>query len=142
MISLLAYQKDELVAFAALWDQSKLRRVRIHRYAPWLRLLRPSISMLTGVSLPPQGRNIPLTYLSSVACSCDHALALRDLILTALRDLPRDRILVAGFDSRDPLLHAVRDLRKRQEMGQHFLVAYDHRPNIASEMFMVDPGRI
>lgn len=109
----LAYQKGRLVSMAGLWDQSALRRVRLHGYASWLGLLGPCLSVLTGVPLPKQGEIVRLTYLSSIACLEDHRLALRDLILSGLRGLDQRTLLVADFDSCYALLRAVHDLRLR-----------------------------
>ena len=139
---LLAYHGKQLVSLIGLWDQSTIRRVRIHRYAPLLKVARPFSTLLSGIPLPREGDVIPITYLTSTASHPDHLAALRALVDHALAQLPRRRLLVAGFDTRDPSLQAFRGLRQRRECGQHFLVAYDAPPKPTAGPFVMDPGRI
>ena len=102
-----------LVGFMGVWDQRRIKTLRVLRYSPGLSVLRgvmSALSPLVGSAAPPAiGK--PLHYASTVH-TCVPSLrpdVMRALLLAAYNRLHRtDRVFLnVALDVRDPLIRAL-----------------------------------
>ena len=108
----IARRGGEILAVAGLWDQSAYKQTVVHGYSGWLKTAAPLYNLgaacLGRAALPRPGEKLHSAYVSLVSVAHDDAAVFRAL-LRELHNLASARglaWLLAGFDSRDPLLGA------------------------------------
>lgn len=96
----------EIASFAALWDASAVKRVRLVRLDASLRLARRLLGLFTRV--PRDGETIRFAY--ATMCAARDADALRPVLEVMLEDARANGSLYldVAFDVNDPLTTAVR----------------------------------
>lgn len=137
---LLALRGGEIVGVLGDWDQAAFKKTRVLAYpgvTQWVRPLYNALRPLTGgLRLPPAGGTLRYRML--------HTLAIRDQDPELLRLLLAHQLyahreaadaLVLGAFRGDPLLPALRGLRRRTQASRHYLVSYDGDPRE-----QLDPG--
>ena len=130
----LAFDGDELVGIAGLWNQSKFKQTRIQKYATWLQLLRPVYNLTarwhSGIALPKPGSIFNYLYLHAIVCRDNSPEILKIMLKAIFKELAQTKFsyIMLGLDCKDDLNGAVRDLRKLNYSGQHFLVSADAEP--------------
>ena len=112
----LAWGPDgRLAGWAAVWDQSSFKRMRVTRWSPRLRAVRAGYNLLApwlgARRLPDVGGPLPGASLSLTCVPTTAPLVLRAIVLDACRLLHgRCAFLSVGLDVRDPLRAALRGL--------------------------------
>ena len=112
----LAFGPDgRLAAWAAIWDQSAFKRMRVTRWSPRLRFARSAYNLvapwLGAHALPDAGAPLPGATLALACVPTTQPAAMRALILDACHLLHgRCAFLGVGLDVRDPLRAALRGL--------------------------------
>jgi hypothetical protein len=111
----IARRGGELVGVAGLWDQSAYKQTVVHGYSGWLKTAAPFYNLgaawLGRATLPRPGEKVHSAYLSLVSIVNDEIGVFRSL-LREVYNFARSRgldYLLAGFDSRDPLLPAAEE---------------------------------
>jgi hypothetical protein len=101
-----------IVGVAGIWDQSAYKQTVVHGYSGWLKTAAPLYNLgaawLGRAGLPRPGEKLHSAYLSPVSIAHDEIAVFRAL-LREVYNFARSRrldYLLAGFDSRDPLLPA------------------------------------
>lgn len=108
--------RGRLRGFLAVWDQHAIKRLRVLRWSPRLRLARALLNLLsplTGLSrLPRAGQPLHAPGVLHLCVPGDDPIALRSLLLAALARLrgTSAHLLNLGLDVRDPLTAALRGL--------------------------------
>lgn len=104
----------DIVGVIALWDQTAYKQAIVRGYSGWLKLLatvtRGRESWLPRTILPAVGEQIRAAYASLVCVAHDDQRVFERLLREVynLAHARRFDYLVIGFDTRDPLLDAVR----------------------------------
>ena len=139
---LLAFSDGKLVGMIGLWDQSAFKRIRVDAYSQLIAWTRPVTNYFSGVRLPRVGGTI--STFSGTACAIrqNDPTILNLLLRTAVSHLPKGKLIVLGFDERDPLVDGLHGLRARSEFGRHFLVSFEKTPPLESDLFAFDAARI
>jgi N-acetylglutamate synthase-like GNAT family acetyltransferase len=112
----LAFGPDgRLAAWAAVWDQSVFKRMRVTRWSPRLKVARAVVNAvapwLGAQRLPDVGAPLPGASLALACVPVTAPSAMRALVLDACRLLHgRAAFLSVGLDERDPLRAALRGL--------------------------------
>ena len=106
--------RGRLRGFLGVWNQERLKQLRVVSYSPRLALVRRAINLAAPLAgapgLPAAGDVLPT--LATVHVCADEPAVLRALLLEAYR---RHRggshaLLTVGLDVRDPLMSATRGL--------------------------------
>lgn len=106
--------RGRLLGFVGIWDQSRLKTLRIVSYSPHLALVRRAVNVVAPLvgapRLPPPGGALPA--LATVHACAAEPVVLRALLLEAYHRHRggRHALLTIGLDVRDPLLAATRGL--------------------------------
>ena len=109
----LAFGPDgRLAAWAAVWDQSVFKRMRVTRWSPRLKVARAAVNAvapwLGAQRLPDVGAPLPGASLALACVPTTAPAAMRALVLDACRLLHgRCAFLSVGLDERDPLRAAL-----------------------------------
>jgi hypothetical protein len=129
---LVARRQGKVVGCLALWDQRRLKQLRIAAYKPPLSALRPLINPILRAaaypSLPPQGAVLRQAFLSHVAVAGDDEQAFRALLGAALAQAAGRGIdsLAMGFCKGHPLLAvAQKRLRSLVYRSRLYLIHWD-----------------
>ncbi len=108
----IARRGGEIVGVVGLWDQSAYKQTVVYGYSGWLKMAAPVYNLgaacLGRAALPRPGDQVRSAYLAVVSIADDEIAAFQAL-LREIYNLARSRgfdFLLAGFDSRDPLLPA------------------------------------
>jgi hypothetical protein len=118
-------------AAAALWDQTPRRQVVVEKYPRLLRLSLPlangCLRMAGRQSLPGEGEQLRLRYLSFAAAEGNDPSALARVVRAALSDLGGTdaQVLSIGFADIDPLKGSVQGLVKARYDSHVFLAHWD-----------------
>lgn len=130
---LLALRRGVIVGMLGDWDQRAFRKTRVLGYPGVLRWLRPLHNVLrplTGdLPLPAAGGTLRYRMLHTMVIRDQDPEVLRLLLehqLYAHRDAT-DALVVGAFRG-DPLLAALRGLRRRTQISRHYIVSYDGDP--------------
>lgn len=118
----LVLRRGELVAMAALWDQSSFKQLIVEHYSRALRILRPVLTCYTGVNLPHRGQVLRTRALTAMAFVEDDPKALIELVGFARSQLSNGEHLMIGLDARDPNIPCLKRMRHWTERGRHYLV--------------------
>lgn len=118
----LAFYGGQLIAMVGVWDQSHFKQLAVESYSPGIVLSRRLIKYYAGVSLPKIGEASMTRVLTSVACRESDQNAVRDLVGFIIRNMKPEIVLMAGFDSLDPVLTSLKKIRHWSETGTHYLV--------------------
>lgn len=111
-----AWRDGSIVGIVALWDQGAFKQTVVHGYSGWLKaaapLLRVSPAWLAP-ALPRIGDRIRSAYASLVCVERDDAAVFARLLreIYNLASQQRFDYLLAGLDTRDPLLQVARAYR-------------------------------
>ena len=103
-------RRGRLLGFIGVWDQSRLKTLRVVGYSTRLAIVRRAINIVAPLAgapkLPEPGS--PLPVLATVHACVTRAGVLRALLLEAYRRYRggRHALLSVGLDVRDPLLRA------------------------------------
>lgn len=109
-----ARRRDGRIAgFAAFWDQSSFKQLRVTRYSPRLAAARLAFNALAplfaAAPLPPAGGALRQATAFNVCVPADEPAVLRSLVRDAHDDLRGAgcSVLTVGLDLRDPLARAL-----------------------------------
>lgn len=138
---LLARDRGRLVGMVGLWDQHGFKQTRVLGYrSPW-GWLRPFYNLHSalrgGPRLPRAGGCLRYQALHTVVVADNNPDLLRPLLARAQAAMGRADGLILGLFQHDPLLAALRGVRRQALHSRHFLVAYDGDPRPR-----LDPGRV
>lgn len=120
--------------FVGIWDQTRLKQLRVVSYSRRLGAVRRAINFaapLVGATrLPPAGDALPV--VTAVHLAAPDATVLRALLLEAYRgQRARGRAAITlGLDVRDPLIEAVRGLLAQPT----FVGAYLTQPTVVAQL--------
>lgn len=139
----LVLRRGELVAMAALWDQSSFKQLVVEHYSLALRILRPALKCFTGVNLPPRGQVLRTRAFATMAFVEDDPDALTELVGFARSQLSKGENLMIGLDARDPNIPRLKRMRHWSERGRHYLVG-SPPPDIigVGRLFAFDIARV
>jgi hypothetical protein len=118
---IVARRAGQVVACAAVWDQTSFKQVLVSDYEPVLRRWRRTANLLSPLMgtprLPAPGNALQLAYVSHLAVDDDDP-RLFQVLWSAVVSSARKRgfeQLVAGFASTHPLLPALRRTSRARE---------------------------
>ena len=125
----LAFEKDKLAGIAGLWDQTQFKQIRVQKYSKGLSIFRPIYNLIapwySGIKLPKVGSIFNYLYLHSIVCRNNSPEILRTMlkaIFSELSSLDFSYVML-GLDGKDSLNGAVKNLKKLNYPGKHFLVS-------------------
>ncbi len=139
----LVLRRGELVAMAALWDQSSFKQLVVEHYSRGMRILRPALKCFTGVNLPCQGQVFRTRALTAMAFVEDDLNAMPELVRYARSKLKAGENLMIGLDACDPNIPRLKKMRHWTERGRHYLVG-SAPPDLIddSRLFAFDIARV
>lgn len=125
-----ARREGKLVATAALWSQSKLRRWKVLGYHKGLSLIRSPYNFWARscghVQLPKIGESLPIFNLSLVAVENNEQRAFLSLLLEVARRLKSPSAVIAmGMCESDPLLSSVSSIAGTTLRSELFEVQFE-----------------
>ena len=124
----------EIVAAAALWDQSAHRQVQVTGYSPWLHFLRPLVNFAGAVrglpQLPAPGSDFNFRYLAFRKVQTGEVAAFRALLAGAGAALRPNESLSFSLHERDPFFPLVANLKAIRYASRLYTLSYapDPRP--------------
>ncbi len=131
----LAFENDELVGMAGLWDQKCFKQTKISAYTGGMQFIRPIYNLYTklfgGLLLPPPGSDTKYINLHTILCKDNQIDIFADLI-KVIRSHYRYSdydALVFGFDINDPLNKIASKYKGTKLFSQHFLMSYGENPH-------------
>ncbi|PIS30316.1 MAG: hypothetical protein COT43_02040 [Candidatus Marinimicrobia bacterium CG08_land_8_20_14_0_20_45_22] len=118
-----------IVACAAFWDQTDIRKKIVLEFSPLLQLamtlFRAFGTMLNFPELPRKGESLNFCYLRFPAARENHLSALKAIIHQRINSIRRERyfhVLIASFHQSDPLKDCIFRLPKIS-IKTHILIA-------------------
>ena len=136
----IARRGDQIVGIAGLWDQSSYKQTVVRAYSGWLKLMTPLYNkgapLLGRRKLPRPGEQILSAYASPFCIANNDPFVCRAL-LRDLYNLARSRglhTLLIGFDSKDPLMKAVRELSHVVYPSRIFLAEWPNGESIHEQL--------
>lgn len=129
----LAFDGDDIVGMAALWDQKPFKQTRVVAYPAglsWLRYLWNFWAVVFGgLHLPAAGGMIRYLMLHSVLIRDDDPKVLRALLAKmSVGAAQQGAAISAGFLHDDPLRSALHGCRRQTMQSHHFLIGYHGDP--------------
>lgn len=114
-----AEQSGRVVACAAFWDQSSLRRTIVEKFPRSFKFMMPLLKSLRLFfkipRLPKSGEELKYIFLRYPACAASDVEALRAILhheSNQLRNLKEYHFIWAGFHELDPLQKALSEMWK------------------------------
>jgi hypothetical protein len=103
----LAEADGRLIGFLSVWDQSSIRRIRIHQLNRWVKLFKPLLS--PWLRIPSEGEELKIGYAFQMivdSASANVSDGFRALAAAArTRSHQKGQMFFSvGLDARDPLL--------------------------------------
>ena len=152
----LYFQDNELVGVVGSWNQKPFKQTRFLSYHGSMKLLRHinniSSKFLGGMKLPAAGELANYISLHSILIKDNQPDILKELLLKILSEYKNSTFdaLIIGFDKRDPLHHALADLKTHTLVSNHYLASYgdvpdylDHQSESSNEnLFYSEPSRL
>lgn len=122
----------EIVAAAALWDQSAHRQVHVAGYSSGLRLLRPFVNLASAIQglprFPPSGNDFAFRYLAFRKVRADDTAAFRALLADAGAALHPNELLSFSLHERDPFVPVCANLKAIRYASRLYTLSYAPDP--------------
>jgi hypothetical protein len=145
----LAFQGDDLVGMAGLWDQKSFKQTRVLAYPRGLSGLRHLwnlwAALAGGLHLPPAGGTMRYLMLHAVLVRDDDPAVLQALLVPMAQQAASQQAAIsAGFFLDDPLRKTMRACRRQTMSSRHFLIGYhgDSRAQLDDRRGYIELARL
>jgi hypothetical protein len=152
----LYYNNETLIGVVGTWNQKDFKQTRFLSYHGKMKFLRLinniTRKFLGGLNLPAAGLLANYMSLHSVLLKDNQPEILEKIlsrILCEYKDSENDALIV-GFDKRDPLHKALKNLKSHTITSNHYLASYGDKPEYLKHqseqdsptLFYLEPSRL